>query len=399
MYWIPVAVMVCLGLCFWGPAAKRAEARKLLLVHLVALASVGAYMAHSQITFKKPIISTGTGIALYLGSNAVINGYEPPYHGLAYDNFFITENLKHISLEGDRRLLKTARLMLHDTPAIVLAEMYWEKLGAVVFFSKARLERHVLNIRAWRILLLVLAVWGIWSYRKALPVWMITGALVYQALVHVPVLYNPRYTIGALDIILTLMSAVGLGALSQHKSPFRAFLVCAAALLVCIALGVYHQRHSSPVMPDLSKGPHSLVSRAAIDNIEIIGMRGNPLTELAEVTAARPSIRWNGASLEPSGRSIAKLGVAAWDSRCRSLTYAYQTPDGFRREFNLRLDGLSKRQDIAFGVMDLIDLQHTKNGTLSLTFDCPIGSKFQFTELGIYDASMGAHYRPLVMDW
>ena len=397
MYWIPVATLVCLGLNFWGPTEKRSYARRLLIIHLVALAGAGAYVVHNQITFKKPIVSTGAGIALYLGNNTVINGFEPPYHGLNYDNFYLTEQLKHISLEGDARLRKAADQMLRDAPIPVLAEMYWDKLGAVLFFSKVRLERHVLNLRAWRMLLLVLSAYGIWTYRRSLPVWMIAGALAYQAVVHVPVLYNPRYTIGALDIILTLLSGFGIGALHRQKRPALAAVACAAAVLACIGLGAYHQRHSAPVMPNLSKGPHALMRRAAIESIEIVGMRGNPMTAVAEVTASRPAIRWKGASLESAGMAIANLGVDTWDSRCNAVVYSFEASDGLRRELNLRLEGLPEHRDIAFGMKDLVDEQRKTDGTLSLTFDCPVGARLRFTELALYHASMGLHYRAHVL--
>ncbi|MBF0825957.1 hypothetical protein IR166_30880, partial [Enterococcus faecalis] len=141
-----------------------------------------------------PMVATGSGAALYFGSNPVLSGYEPPFFGLAHDEGTVVGGLGHLSMEGDKRLMAVAKTMLRDLPTGELLQMYVRKLGAVLFFSRAHLDRHVLNDRAWRIALVLLALLGVWGARRHPMGWMVAGAAAYQCAVHVPVLYNPRYS-------------------------------------------------------------------------------------------------------------------------------------------------------------------------------------------------------------
>lgn len=402
MYWIPTVAVLCLGIWLIGKPAfiGRTVARRLLASHLIALALVGGYMLKNQVDFDRPIIATGTGSALYYGNNPVIDGGEPPHYGLQYDDWIVVrtaeESTNHISIEGDRRLTAAAKLLLHDVPLPVLASMYWHKLGAILFFSKNELERHVLNNRAWRILLLVLSVSALWVYPRFAFVWLLAGVVAYQTTVHLPVLFNSRYSIGALDLPLTLLAAIGLRGVSQvRQRPYALATVCLLVLGGSLA-GAYHQRHSRPLMPDLTKGPHTLMAQANPDKLRFAGLQGNPFERSATAVTQNPAITWSGAVLNPSGLSIVRLGVQHLDSDCRSVRFIFQADAGAQRSITLVLEGNSRTDDITMGLKDLVIPDTPLTGSLTAEFACDLGATFRLVEFSLYQASPALYYESLV---
>jgi hypothetical protein len=87
-----------------------------------------------------------------------------------------------------------------------LASIYAQKLAAFLFVTNA--EGNALELRLWRIASLVLASSASCGLRDRWLRRLLVGIVAYQVAVHIPVLYNHRYSVGALDLWLTLLAGV-----------------------------------------------------------------------------------------------------------------------------------------------------------------------------------------------
>ena len=85
-----------------------------------------------------------------------------------------------------------------------------------------------------------------------------------------PVLYNHRYSVGALDLWLTLLAGVGLAHLWQRRRA-REIAATGAALAVGIAAAGYQARNGGMPEPDVFAAPHVLLweSRGPVSEIDV----------------------------------------------------------------------------------------------------------------------------------
>jgi hypothetical protein len=68
----------------------------------------------------KPMVATGSGAVLWLGSRTDTNGDEPPYYRLPYGTSKVSNNLSHLSLEGDTLLKQAAIKNIKENPYIYI---------------------------------------------------------------------------------------------------------------------------------------------------------------------------------------------------------------------------------------------------------------------------------------
>lgn len=380
-----------------APDARRLFAR-LMMVHLIAGLGAGAYTAHNAIKFGVPMIATGSGTALYFGSNAARIGYEPPYFGMVHDEWMVTDQVSsHLSPENDRRLGQAAKHMLRDLPLQDIVEMYAMKLGAVLFFSKATLPPDLLNGRIYRIVLLVLAGVGIWAQRRNPLAVMCFMVLGYVTAVHVPVMYNQRYSVGALEIPLTVLAGLGVGALFVRAAwPGRVM----AALVLIVAgslLGAWHQRFTGPLMPDLDKGVSKLLATAQPGDISTSGFLGDPFAGGATVQNGQATVTWNGVPNPLIGGSpVVRLEIEHVNPNCHFVHVAYRT-QASGKEWN---DGVELRHPksafvLTFGTARLNNIEEP-GGALTMSFVCPPGSTIALGALSLHVLHTGLHYRARV---
>ncbi len=390
MYWIPAAVIAGGVASLWLPGQRRAW-RRLTLAHLIALLLVGGYMAWNASKFDRPAIATGAGAALYFGSNPMLHGQEPPFFGLAHDNNLITDHLGHLSIEGDARLTAAARIILADTPAPTLAKMYAHKAASLLFFSKSHLRVYI--DRIWRVALIVLAAYGVWLGWRHPFVWVLAGSTLYQWVVHIPVLYNPRYSISALDTSLTLLAAVGVGLLWQANQQ-RKHLIPAATMLILLlsAAGAWHQRYTEPLLPRLDLVPHQRLESATLPQIFVDGMRGNPFENgMAISPSGRFSIAWRSNFPELNPTTLIELKVNRLDGKCKRALLTGVNPSGEERTAHIRLAEWSGTPDFAWGLAYVAS--HGPLNELRVDFECSTGTEVRFSEMGLYEASLGRRVR------
>ena len=400
LYWIALAMLACSWLAWRGRGVVQTHARQLLAVHLIALTLVGGVMLRNLVMFDRAIIATGAGQALYLGSNAVLGGYEPPWFGLLYDDSTVTGgDFQQLTLEGDRRLFRVARAMLADTPWPTLLQMAAKKAGAMLWFSKAHLEDAVWNDRAWRIVLLVLAVFGGWKFRRIGFAEMLVAALGYQWVVHWPVLYNPRYAVGALELPLTVLASLGVAGLSAGRWRLRSVVMVSAVGALGIAVGAWHQRYGRPVLPQLERGPHLLLARVAPENVEFQNLSGSPFGHSAATGGDSAALIWRNVDLTQGERAIVWLDVRTLDARCTALEVRFDGARGEQTRQRVSIRGRGEHDDIGFGIAALLSGIESRRGALRIGLVCPAGARLQLDGLALYRVSMGLHYAPALFGW
>lgn len=398
LYWIPAAAGASCLLLFVRSADLRQSAQRMLVMHVLALLLTVGWCAQNYYKFGVPVIANGSGAALYFGSNPAFNGYEPPYYGMLHDHWLITQGHPHLSIEGDRRLKQAAVSILREIPLDTFASMVIHKLGATLFFSQATLTEELFNQRTWRILMLVLAVAGLWGYRRSPFIWMLGCVLAYQLAIMTLVMHNARYSVGALEVPLSLASALGVAWLVA--SPFALVKVLVASIVAAVAvmIGDHHLRTAAPLMPMLEKGRFTTALAAQSQDLHIEGFAGDPLSAEGGVVESEPRINWRNLMFERiGGVPVVRFRAAAMDAGCSHLVLVYSAPGLAPLQRYMPLRGLQWPAQMSIGTLALnsLDPKHP-DGTLSIVFGCPQGARLALEDLRIDYLTTGHHYRDLL---
>ena len=221
---------------------------------------------------------------------------------------------------------------------------------------------------------------------------MVSGAAAYQCAVHVPVLYNPRYSIGALDILLVLLAALGAAWLWNRPQCTSALACAGAGIIAGIVLGACHQRFSTPLMPNLHRINAPLLERAAPDNLQARGWDGDPFSGKAQLVSGEASIEWQDLPLEFNEFAVLQVDVSHFEGKCRQLRISHTLPDGTARSTVVNLEGFRQGQDLSWGMTPLVMPQPA--GRLHMAFQCAPGTRMQLGEIALYDGRLGPVYRP-----
>jgi hypothetical protein len=246
------------------------RSRPAFAAHAIALAFPLAFIAKNLLVFGFPFYVTGAGNALYLGTSPLFRGYDPAYLGLVYDVGAVTGLPTHLTIAADAKLAAAARLLLSSASLPDLAAMYAQKLAAFVFVTNAETSGDVFVLRSWRVATLVLAIIGLAGLRDRFLRWLLVGILAYQVAAHTPLLYNHRYSVGALDVWLTLLAGVGIARLWQRRRA-REIAATGAALAIGIAAADNHAKNGGMPEPDVFAAPHVLLweSSAPVAEIDV----------------------------------------------------------------------------------------------------------------------------------
>lgn len=395
LYWIVAATGACTLLIWRGAPILRSIASQLLILHLIAGAGIATYIAYNKATFDFPMVATGSGAALYFGVNPATAGYEPHYYGLNHDHFQALHGLgiDHLSIDGDRRLAKIAKMELMDMHWTTLASILMQKAGATLFFSQADLDRKVFNNRAWHILLLVLGTFGFWRYRREPYLWMLGCILAYQVAIMTLVMHSTRYAIGAVELPLTLLAALGVAAVWQASSRIQTMGACFALVMLGVTVGYLHQRYSHPLMPDITYVPHRTIAVADPTRLQWRGMDGNPFSPQGGLSTETDSyIIWENLTFPLlGGIPIVQFHAQVFDKACDEVVLEYLQPNNQLKSTRLRLNSMKPPQTISIGTLTLEALE-PRGGTLSIRMRCPVGTRLELADLKIYTITRGQYY-------
>lgn len=395
LYWLPAAIGAAVLLLFTASPQLRVAARSMLIMHLLAALLTAGWCAQNYVKFGVPAIATGSGAALYFGSNAAIDGYEPPYYGMLHDHWLIAGEHSHLSIEGDRRLKTAALAVYRDMPAATFASMALQKLGATLFFSQATLLDEPFNQRSWRIALVMLALVGLWGYRRSPFIWMLGCVILYHLAIMSLVMHNARYSIGAIEVPLTLAAALGVARLLSRPFSGRRLAGFSVLVVMGIAAGVYQQRSSPPLMPMLEKGHYLTVLRASPERLESHGFAGNPLAAEGGQIEAAASILWPGIRFHRlGGTPIVSFRINKLDPACTHVMLQYSAPDEPVLQQTTHVRGLQFPQEVNLGTLALNSLGRADTAAaLRLSFLCPPGAQVAIEDLQLRYLTTAHHYR------
>ncbi|HEX4763032.1 MAG TPA: glycosyltransferase family 39 protein, partial [Usitatibacter sp.] len=263
----PIAAVACTAWALLAPQARRALAWRLAALHGLAVLGPLAWIVHNQLVHGVPSVANGLGGALWLGIDPMVDGFDPLYFGLDFDTGGIARDIPHLSSAGDRILRGGALLQLHDLPLAVIAQMMLRKLAAFLTVTSMEPSIFVAPHRAWRLAVLVLGASGLAWQRRSVFAWALAAYAAYMTAAHLPLLYNHRYSIGALDLPLALLAGIAIAELARER---RRALVAGCLTTAVVAAGIAMLARAAPGSPHVEMAPGQvLVSRdiAAIEDL------------------------------------------------------------------------------------------------------------------------------------
>jgi len=407
IYYFGFAVItVASGMLLFGHIASRRIWQRILMMHLIALVFPFIFIAKNWLLFDYPFFATGTGNALYFGSHPLVNGYELPYYGLGYDEGEVSGEHDHLSVIGDKLLKGVALTMLSERSWLDLFASYLQKTGAFIFVSKAVLVDSIWSIRTLRIVELVLSIFGLFSIKSKSVQILIGGMLTYQIAVHIPVLYSHRYSVGALDLWLILLSGIGLAALLKTRSP-RLIMGTVAFTLIAVAIGEFHRKYSSPLFPEIAKVPHQVIWHRLGKDLKPVGNLGfMPISPNSFRLQGQPNsldipVR-DVSELDQSGNYVVSLRLAVIPQEkttCEKIRLLYKrvTDPGFTDyqsiRFGIQADGVMHTYNIGATLpLALID-----DGDIRLVLECPAGTVVDINEIAIIEPTVAKTYKQLYL--
>ena len=317
------------------------------------------------IAFGFPAIATGAGAALYFGVNPLVDGFEPAYFGMNYDSGLAQDSTSHLSIHADRRLRAIALTELADTPPAVVAEMFARKAFAFLFVSSAESSGEPLAwMRAWRVALAVLAIVAVAARRRSVVVATLAVLVAYMLAVHMPVFYNHRYSVGAIDIPLTLLAAIGA---MEAARGARTAAVALAALAFALGLALLDVARAGPLSPKPERIPHEVMWLADVGRSFPVGPGRPPVDiAIAKVPGTPP---WDLSMLQLD------LAIADVDKGggCEAMTVRFRTADqkDFAPGRSVRIflpSGIARQRRLTIG--STIPLGLDREGTVRLELEC-----------------------------
>lgn len=366
----------------------RTDAR-LAMLHVAALALVALWIVRNAMAFGFPGVATGAGAALFFGVNPLVDGFDPRYFGMDYDSGAVHPDMSHLSIEADRILRGVALLELRDTPVAIVAEMFVRKAGAFLLVTSAEPSGEPLALlRAWRILLVVLAAVALLRAWRSTIVLALAALAGYMVAVHLPVVYHHRYSVGAVDLPLTLLAAIGL-AEAMRNTKWMAFTLAAA--IVGVGFGLLDAARAAPRSPRPERVPHDVAWLRNVDE-RIVLRPGAAAIEIPvdKDPATGPwqlSIVAIDLSLQPEGKGA---GCTAMRLRYRP---ASEATFGEQRVTRVPLAPGAGRRTLVIGAAIPVRLSGT--GVVRLEFDCASPATLEVGTMAVIDPRRAGYYRDL----
>ena len=159
------------------------------------------------VLFGVPTIESGSGGALFLGTNILTNGFEPPLLGLTYE----TGNIGFKNAIGNQEHARVAMQFLKERSVFDLFDWFLTKISWATLFTT--LEAPIF-VSVWRAIELAIAFAGLWwgIKQKNFFVLFIGSGIVLQILQTAFPSYNIRYSIDGIELLLIPLVAVGIAA-------------------------------------------------------------------------------------------------------------------------------------------------------------------------------------------
>jgi hypothetical protein len=383
-----------------GGEARRIEIR-LAALHAIAFGIGTAWAMHNAAYFNLPSIATGAGAALWLGLNPMVYGYDPNYFGLTYDVGAVARDMSHLTLEADRILRGTALVELQDTPLSVTLETFIRKTFAFVFVSSTENSPQDLALlRTWRIAMVVLAAAALLLRWRTTVVWVLGALIAYMLAVHAPALYSHRYSVGAIDIPLSMLAAIG--AVECSKNAARLGVVAAAAA-IGIGAGLAQIVQGGPGSPRIDRGPVELIWSGEIGAMKALSLenaRRDGATRFSLAPGAAIEVPVTDApKFQPWDASILVMDMALTPlpgrQGCTALRLRYRKPAeaGFspERVTRIPLESDGRMRKLVVGTVTPLRINH--EGVLRIEFECAFPASLEMGTISFVAPRRALIYR------
>jgi hypothetical protein len=381
MYLPIVMGALFLWLAWRSKAGERRIDAAIAAMHALALAIVGLYIARNAVAFGYPSVATGSGSALFFGVNTMVDGFDPMYYGLSFDEGSVTRGVSHLSIAGDRLLRGVALEELRDTSWPVLIEMWAKKGWMFLFVSSGEDGLNVPLLRAWRTAMVILAFAGVaWRPRSRLVI-AAAAMAAYMWVVHLPVLYNHRYSV-AIDLPLAFLAAVGLA--ESMAAPLRIGGIV-IALVLGEALAIGSLANAGPAEPRLDRSHHELLwsTDAGIRSGSPVILI--PITEVPGLDTWSHYVLTLNLSVAPQARGTPCPAIRL---RYKALDEPEYPPERVVR-IPIRADGEMHETNIGMAH----PLGMNRDGVLRLELECGSRAKVEIGRIAISEPNRGSYYR------
>ena len=378
----PIVIAIVFAWRAWRarPGERRIDAG-IAIMHAIAAVLIGAFIARNAVEFGYPGVATGAGNALFHGVNALVDGFDPTYYGLTYDDGAVTRGGFHLSIEGDRLLRGIALEELAATPLPLVLEMAARKAIAFVFVAAQEWDAALL--RSWRVALVVFALAAVVSQRRSRFVIVLALFAGYLVAAHMLVFYLHRYS-APLDLPLALLAAIGFAEACANRARL-AGLAIAGVLAVAIALQPL--AGAGPGSPHPERSPYEEAWTHA--TITFHASPAEPAIEIPVTGATR---------VNPAAQIVLTMPVALTPERrgaCAALRFRYKgrgdndyDPQRTVR-VPVRADG--RARDVTLGAF--APLRINQEGMLRIEFECSSSATAEIGTMRLLEPLRSTYYR------
>ncbi len=271
--------------------AGRDTWRKFASIQAVAAVVTALVIGKNWLLFDLPQISTGGGNAFYLGNHPLTGGYDPDVVGLFFDVNGVAQELQ-LNVQADRRLFAIGWEMLRSQPLEVTFANYLRKTWAFLFYPSVAVSDGVFTLRSWRILLLAGAAMGLMRSWRSPIVLLAASVVVYQVLAHAPLLFTPRYSVGALDLWLALLAGCGFATASRWPLRHRSGLALAIGAAIYVGMTIRLTEGAVAPLRFNAGVPHRVIwEQRGAPAGSLTGFVADPATNTFVATAGVHSVR------------------------------------------------------------------------------------------------------------
>jgi len=405
IYFLPVLILVSYCLQRLSATQKDGTHDNWVSIswgHMVAFGMVMPVLIKNMVLFGLPAVSTGAGIALYTGSHPLTFGMDAGYFRTAFDNGLIPPaGLGHLTLVADRALMAVGKYMLLSQSPSFIVEMYAQKLFAFLFVGNREWIAPVPTLRGWRVFLIIFSLSAIWELRDRPIIWILSGLLAYQTAAHLPALYSYRYSVGALEMSLVLLAAIGI-AIFLNKRNWLGLSSSMVIATVLIYAGVLYAQDSHLPKLNIYRVPHEVLYSIGKGGLPVANLSGairvgtnefvsteNIAIIDIDLTSIMNISRYTNQLITIDGSLVSDSQTAS----CEPVSYFYrkQSESAFSTPNVWQDIWLMNGRSQLFILGSEAPLEIFEPGTLRLQFACSIKTRISLTRLEVV--------RPLVAEY
>ena len=322
-----------------------------------------------------------------------------------------------LTLRADDYLRSVAWRIVHDQPLWSMLTNYWRKSWAFLFYPNVLLDDSFFSLRSLRIVLCAAALVAIIRAWYVPVVALAASVSLYQVVAHTPLLYNPRYAEGALDVWLPVLAGCGVAMVSRW--PLRNISAFGAAVLATSFVGksIRHLEDQVAPLHFNPSVPHRIIwQHNGTDDADLRGLTrdsdGNDGSDRLRAVAEQTSVRFpmpelpdifgvRGTQQQHPLFVILQVSTSPSEPGCDKGRIVFRTiaPNDSRFEqysyYPFRLSRDTAVQTFSFGVSEptptwVVPIDRT--GELGIEFSCSVGGTIRFVRFALAESTYGAAY-------